>query len=475
MKRLLTMRDAIEDPDVFGTILSGESWDAWRALLIASQGEPLTNDERAIFTTLTGRDREPVEPVEELWAIVGRRGGKTRAMSVLAAYFAVLVDWSEVLAPGERGSLPLMAASTYQATKAFSYIGGIFEHVPAFRDHEINRTSEMLSTNTGVDIEVRPANFRTARGGTLVAALCDELAFWRNENSKNPDKEILDALRPGLGTTGGPLIIISSPYAKRGELYGAYRKDFGQKGDPAVLIAKAPSRTLNPKLSEKVVARAYERDSASAKAEYGAEFREDLEDFVSSEVVDACTASGVSELPAGERVKYFAFVDPAGGSGQDSMMLAIAHDEKGTIVVDRVLEKAPPFSPEATVEEFALVLKSYRVGVVVGDRWGGEWPREAFRKNNIRYDLAEMSKSEIYQAALPRLNSKTVRLLDIARLKSQLCNLERRTSRGSRDSIDHPPGEHDDVANAVCGVIAQPPRGFRYGMLDVVARNEMMT
>jgi hypothetical protein len=31
--------------------------------------------------------------------------------------------------------------------------------------------------------------------------------------------------------------------------------------------------------------------------------------------------------------------------------------------------------------------------------------------------------------------------------------LERRTARGGKDSIDHSPGQHDDVANAVAGAL----------------------
>jgi hypothetical protein len=44
-------------------------------------------------------------------------------------------------------------------------------------------------------------------------------------------------------------------------------------------------------------------------------------------------------------------------------------------------------------------------------------------------------------------------LLDHPRLVAQLCALERRTARGGRDSIDHPPGAHDDVANAAAGAL----------------------
>jgi hypothetical protein len=112
----------------------------------------------------------------------------------------------------------------------------------------------------------------------------DESGFWySNEDSSNPDSAILDAVRPGLATTRGPLILISSPYARRGVLWDAFRKNYGPNGDPAILVAKGSSREFNPSLPESVVTRAYERDSASASAEYGGEFRSDLEAFVSRE------------------------------------------------------------------------------------------------------------------------------------------------------------------------------------------------
>ncbi|WP_148360629.1 hypothetical protein [Acidisphaera rubrifaciens] len=48
-----------------------------------------------------------------------------------------------------------------------------------------------------------------------------------------------------------------------------------------------------------------------------------------------------------------------------------------------------------------------------------------------------------------------MRLLDVPRLTAQLCALERRTARGGRDSIDHAPGAHDDLANAAAGALVQ--------------------
>ena len=157
-------------------------------------------------------------------------------------------------------------------------------------------------------------------------------------------------------------------------------------------------------------------------------------------------------MPSVSDLRYFAFCDPSGGS-QDSMTLAIAHHENGRALLDLVLERRPPFSPKAVVKEFVATLKQYSISSVTGDRYGGEWPRERFREHGISYEPSEKTKSEIYGEVLPSLNSGKVELLDNARLLSQLRGLERRTSRSGRDTIDHSPGGHDDVANAAAGAL----------------------
>jgi phage terminase large subunit-like protein len=225
MRRLFTMRQALSDPDLLGGVLEGESWSAWRTMLIALMGEELTAEERIVFTSLTGRDREPGILVEEFWAIVGRRGGKTRAMSALATYIAGLCEYD--FAPGERGVIPIMAASKQQANVAFQYIAAVFAR-PPFDRLKIGGTADSISLSTGVDIQVRPASSRTIRGLTAVAVIADEIAYWAtDESTRNPDAEVLNAVRPALATTFGPLIVISSPHARRGELWETYRRHFG--------------------------------------------------------------------------------------------------------------------------------------------------------------------------------------------------------------------------------------------------------
>jgi len=120
-------------------------------------------------------------------------------------------------------------------------------------------------------------------------------------------------------------------------------------------------------------------------------------------------------------------------------------------VLDVVREHRPPFSPQGVVEAFVQLLKTYRVSAVHGDRYGGEWPREQFFRNDVQYKIETRTKSDLYREVLPAINSGRIELLDHPRLINQLCNLERRTARSGRDSIDHPPGQQDDIINAAAG------------------------
>jgi len=194
---------------------------------------------------------------------------------------------------------------------------------------------------------------------------------------------------------------------------------------------------------------------ARATAEYLAEFRTDVEGFVALEVVESCVGDHREMLPVAG-VTYRAFVDPSGGS-EDSMTLAVAHKTTAPdkrVIVDAVREVRPPFSPSAVVDDFAVLLKSYRVSKVVGDHYGGEFVKEPFRKNGISYEVCKQPKSDLFRDMLPLLNAGHISLPRHDRLIAQIVGLERRVSRAGRDSIDHAPGGHDDIANAVSGVVA---------------------
>jgi hypothetical protein len=113
-------------------------------------------------------------------------------------------------------------------------------------------------------------------------------------------------------------------------------------------------------------------------------------------------------------------------------------------------EVAPPFSPESVVEEFCETLRRYRVTTIVGDRYAGEWLREQFRKRGVTYTPSELTASDLFSELLPRLNTRTIALLDHPRAINQLAALERKVGRG-KDVIDHPRHGKNDVANVLAG------------------------
>ena len=449
MTRAVTILDAVADPNVFGAQFDTASWTNWRVVLKALFGLPMTPDEAAVIRSVTGREAPPTQPAREFWAIVGRRGGKSRMAALLAVWLACFKRYT--LTPGERGVLMVIAADRRQARVVLGYIVALIDSVPMLAALVERRTTDGLHLRTGISIEVQTASFRAVRGYTVVAAVCDEISFWRNEEAANPDAEILNALRPAMATIPGSLLVcISSPYACRGELWKAYRQHYGQDSD--VLVIQAATATMNPTLPRAVIDRAYADDAAVARAEYGAEFRRDVEGFLSREAIDAVVVAERLELPPVARASYRAFVDPSGGS-HDSMTLAIAHRDGDRAVLDVLRECRPPFSPEAVVADFVRELQPFKIRRVRGDRYAGEWPREQFRKLGIAYEVCGQSKSELYRDVLPSINSGQVELLDHSRLIAQLSALERRTARGGRDSIDHPPRAHDDVANAAAAVL----------------------
>ena len=454
MKIRTSMREALTDKNLLGKALPGPSWHTWRTMLLATMGEPFTDAELETFTSVTGRQAAPDRPCEEFVGIIGRRGGKSRAESVQATYLATLVDYRDVLSPGERGLVLCIAPDIRQAAIVHSYIAANIEQSPALKPLLESSTQTTLRLRTGIDIEVRSASFRRLRGVTAVAVIADELCFWfSDESSANRDTEILQAVRPTLLTTHGPLILISTPYSRRGATWEAFSRDYGPQGDPAILVATGSSQTFNPSLSQKVIDRAYERDPAAAAAEYGGQWRADISAFISREALMACVDHGVIERPYRAGIKYYGHTDPSGGSN-DSMTMTISHAEDGCAMVDLIREVRAPFSPEFVVAEFCETLANYRIKRISGDRYGGEWPREQFRKHGVLYETAERTASQQFLELLPLINAKRVGLLDHKRMLDQLIGLERRTGFGTgKDAVGHPPGCHDDIAVAVAGAV----------------------
>jgi hypothetical protein len=450
---MMDILKALDDPAVFRpSFRDPETWKAWRAYLAALFALPMTEDELAIYRQCTGREDPPADPVKESWLVVGRRGGKSFILALIAVYLAVFRDWRPYLGPGEVGTIMIIAADRKQTRAIMQFVKGVLKGSRMLASAIKAERVESIDLKNSIRIEVHNCSFRSTRGYTVVAALLDELAIWRGEDAASPDAEVLAAVRPTMVTIPGAMLLCaSSPIARKGALWEAYRKHYAKNDDP-VLVWHAATRVMNPVVPQSDVDEAIERDPARNRAEFYAEWRTDIEGFVTRESLEACVDPGVRELPYQAGIRYFGFVDPSGGSS-DSFTLTIAHGEHGIGVHDLMREARPPFKPSVVVEEYAAILREYGIRTVYGDAYAKEWVIEAFARHEIKYVRYHLTKSDIYLNALPKINSRQFRLLDITRFINQTLDLERDSTRSGRDLITHPRGGHDDLPNAAFGAL----------------------
>ena len=343
---MTTILDALDDDKLFAPWFKDRAtWSAWRAFLASLFALTLTEDQLALYRECTSRTEPPGTPVTEAWLICGRRAGKSFVLALVAVFLACFYDYRRYLSPGERGMVLVIATDRKQARTILRYIRAMLTRIPMLARMIEREAAESFDLTNSVSIEVATASFRSVRGYTTVAALLDELAFWPTDDSADPDYEVINAIRPGMATIPNAMLLCaSSPYARNGALHDAFKRHYGKESDP-VLVWKAATRQMNPTVPQSVIDEATEKDPANAAAEWGANFRDDIAQFISRETVMACVEVGVRERPPQQGIKYFSFVDPSGGSS-DSAVAVVGHVEGRLVVVDAVREILSPHDPE---------------------------------------------------------------------------------------------------------------------------------
>jgi hypothetical protein len=454
MTALLPIDRVLADRRLLGAALDMSTRQTWLTVWKAAYALPLNETERQIFNKIAGGRQPPTKRVREVWIDAGRRGGKSEQAAAVAIHSALFVKHK--LSRGETGMVLVIAGTRDQAKVVFGFIRDFLDFAPALRREVVNVTKEEITLRNGIVIAVHSNSFRTVRGRTLVAAIFDEVSFWRDENSATPDVEVYRAVLPSLATTNGILIGISTPFRRLGLLFQKYRDHFAQN-DNDILVLKGSTQTFNPTLDDATIAAQRAADPSGAMSEWDAEFRDDLATFLDDRLIEAAIEHGRPlELPPQPVGYYKAFADASGGGARgDAYSIAIGHKEGALFVVDLVRAVPGPFDPFAVTKEFAELCQQYRVTTVTGDRWGKEWVQLAWRGTGIAYVQSALAKSDIYLECIPLFSRGLVRLPDHPKLLRELRLLHLQRHSGGRQSVDHPKGEHDDFANACCGVLRE--------------------
>jgi hypothetical protein len=446
--------EALRDPALLGAALGDwRSWSTWLAVLRAAFGLSLDAQQRQAFTNVAGNRSIPTRSVRELWAIVGRRAGKSRMAAAVAVYLACFVKHR--LAAGERGMVLVLSGTTEQSRTVFDYARAFLEESPILQKEIESYTRTEIRLRNGIVIAIHSNSFRHIRGRTLCACVFDEVAVWRDESFASPDIEVFRSVKPMLSTTKGMLVGISTGYRRVGLLFQKHRDHFGQDS-ATTLVVQGSTQAFNGTIDEAEIAEQVAADPAAARAEWYGEFRDDLATFLSDDLIDAAIEPDRPlEVPPRDGVIYHAFTDAAAGASDrgDAYTIAIGHHQGGNFQVDVVRGVLGRFDPHAVTEQFAALCRQYRIRTVVGDNYASQWVREVWLKVGMDYQLAALPKGQIYMECLPLFARRVLRLPDHQRMIRELRLLERSARVSGREHVDHAKGGHDDFANVCCGVL----------------------
>jgi terminase large subunit-like protein len=197
----MTLLEAMADRNLFAPwFRDSTTWAAWRAFIAALFALPMTPEQLTIYQQSTGRVAPPQQSATEAWLICGRRAGKSFILALCAVFLACFFEYRKFLAPGERGTVLIIATNSKQARVIVRYVRALLTHIPMLAKLIERETADAFDLSNSVTIEVHPASAKSTRGYAVVAALLDEVAFFPTDDSANPDYDILDAIRPGMAT-----------------------------------------------------------------------------------------------------------------------------------------------------------------------------------------------------------------------------------------------------------------------------------
>ena len=459
--------DAINDDKLLGRFFKDKStWLNWLVIFKGIFGLPMAEWEFARWTKLTGRTSRLPRLFLEIFLLIGRRGGKSFMVSILAVFKAVFFDYSPYLAPGEMATILIIAVDQTQAKIILRYVKAIIAAVPMFRAKLVRERAMDLELSNRVQIMIRTASIGSVRGYTLACVIFEEASFWQVDGV-NPANEILTAVRPGLSTIPGSMLLaISSAYSRSGIMFEAHRDHYG-KDDSDILVVSASTRTMNPTISQEYIDKELAKDPEGARAEWLNEFRRDISGHLLWEWIESAVVPGRFEIAPQPNFAYQAFCDPSGGSG-DSFTFSIGHAEGERLVQDYLLRVPPPSNPHHVTKRCVEAAKLYGINTIKGDKYAARWVSDAFEAEGINYVQSKRSKSDLYLELAPLLAQGRCEILDNRTQTAELRSLERRTGRSGKDSVDHPPQGHDDAANALAGLmvnLTQPTSTFRYAFI----------
>jgi hypothetical protein len=444
----------IRHPDVLNDQSHSE---AQVACLKSIYGLPLTERELEIYRRGTGRETYDAKEHREATFIAGRQGGKTSKLAAPIACFEAFRDHG--LPAGQEAYVMLLAPTIAQARIALRAIKKYLLGSKTLSKRVVDKTKDEIKLDNGITIGCYASTYDGVRGRTIVAVICDEMAFWPHETTAaDPEDEVIAALLPGMITVkNAKLVKISTPYVKQGLLF----IDFQHRAELDFPVWQISSQELNPTIRSSDLEKEKRRNEEHYRREYLAQFTDSISAWIDAEILDAAIARGRRELPRVRDAIHAAALDPA--TRHNDFALAIAHRSPDrTITVDRLATwtgtKKAPLQIKAVLVEIKSNLDDYNIVSAVGDQFCSDPISQDLLELGITYKISSFgaqTRAKIFTNLKHLLIQGKIQLPEHPELLRQLRNLrEERTDRGQID-VRPSHGMKDDLAVAVALVVTE--------------------
>lgn len=261
----------------------------------------------------------------------GRQVGKSTIIAQKAAEYALKNKDKNIL---------IIASVERQALLLFEKtLAAIFEKgKDKIKKGKDKPTKHKLSLTNGSTIYCLPTGIsgHGIRGYTIDLLIADEAAFI-------PD-DVWTAVVPMLLTTGGDIILLSTPFGKRGFFYECFEDDTFTKfhiSSEEVILKREFSDEWNSTQREKALQHLEQKQKLLSKVEYAqeylGEFVDELKQFFPNELIKKCMTLKKGQLvPTG---KNYLGVDVARMGEDESVMYSLTRVDKKLYSIDMRITK----------------------------------------------------------------------------------------------------------------------------------------
>lgn len=418
------------------------------------------------YTMLTSNERifEPGQQKTEGYLCVGARSGKSKGVvSLVALYEGSRVRWLDYLKKKETAYVGIIATNLDQAR-------GVIQEacLDTLQNSDLKGlladfTQREITLTNGIHIRSFPCNTRAGRGFPYVFTVYDEAGFFYLEGAK-ADTAVHSAFDPRrLQFPGSKHMEITTPAGKQGRFYNEHSRGAQVHNR---LTVQAPTWLFRPEyaiLNPDFFRSAFESNPDEANREYGAQFDEMIDDFLTTEEI-AGGARLPGDTPRDTSIQYAAGLDASGLSGNDRFGFAISgRDQETGLHTAAIVRSWTDKDPDPIMADIKDLCQRYGVWQVYTDRYAKGWVHSALRKIGVEPVLAPVD-IEVWLNFKSLLTSKKITMPDDPELTQGLKDTKKAygTSQKPRIVRQRSRQGHGDKAEAVAKAIWASSQNF-YG------------